>query len=159
MNRLITVRLATVGDVNQIATLSRDSIEHGLPWRWQPARVRKALRDRNTNVAVANDGTRLLGFGIMLYAEQDAHLLLFAVDPAFRRQGVGAMILEWLEDVARTVGLRRVLLECRRENEAARNFYGALGYHERRIVRRMYEGVEDGITLEKWLETPPEVPA
>jgi ribosomal protein S18 acetylase RimI-like enzyme len=43
-----------------------------------------------------------------------------------------------------------VLLECRRDNEAAREFYGALGYQEQVIVRGMY-GSEDGIRLEKWL--------
>jgi ribosomal protein S18 acetylase RimI-like enzyme len=53
--------------------------------------------------------------------------------------------------VARTAGVSRVLLECRRDNAAAREFYGELGYHERAIVRRMYSGLEDGITLEKWL--------
>jgi ribosomal-protein-alanine N-acetyltransferase len=151
MNPLITVRLATAGDVHEIARMSRDQIERGLPWRWNPDRVRRSLRNRNTNVAVARDDRRLLGFGIMLYTEEDAHLLLFAVEPVSRRRGVGAAILRWLEEIARTAGLRRVLLECRRENDAARNFYGALGYHERQIVRRMYEGVEDGITLEKWL--------
>jgi ribosomal-protein-alanine N-acetyltransferase len=116
--------------------MSRDQIEQGLPWRWNPERVRRALRDRNTNVAVAGEGRHLLGFGIMLYADEDAHLLLFAVDPAHRRQGIGAALLEWLET-------------------AARNFYGALGYHEQRIVRGMYSGVEDGITLEKWLVRDP----
>jgi ribosomal-protein-alanine N-acetyltransferase len=151
MNQLIIVRLATVDDANAIATLSRDQIEHGLPWRWTAERVRRALRDRNTNVAVASDGEKLVGFGIMLYADEDAHLLLFAVHPSWRRQGVGGALLNWLETVARTAGLRRVMLECRKENEPARNFYGSLGYHELLIVRRMYEGVEDGVTLEKWI--------
>jgi ribosomal-protein-alanine N-acetyltransferase len=117
--------------------------------------VRRCLRDPNINVAVAAEGRTLLGFGIMQYTDEDAHLLLFAVHPACRRQGVGAALLDWLEAVARTAGLRRVLLECRRDNEAARNFYGALGYHEQQIVRRMYEGVEDGIRLEKVLAPDP----
>lgn len=145
------IRLATAADAADIAALSRSAIERGLPWRWTPERVRYAMRDRNTNVAVARDGPVLLGFGIMRYAEEEAHLLLFAVHPAHRRRGVGAKLLDWLEAVARTAGLPRVVLECRRDNDAARNFYGALGYHERVIVKRMYSGVEDGIRLEKWL--------
>jgi ribosomal protein S18 acetylase RimI-like enzyme len=151
VNPPVAIRLATSADVPAIAAMSRDQVERGLPWSWTAGRVRYALRDRNVNVVVAGDGDRLLGFGIMLYADEDAHLLLFAVDPSCRRRGVGAAILNWLEVVARDAGLKRVLLECRRENEVARNFYGALGYHERTIVRRMYSGVEDGVTLEKWL--------
>ncbi|RYG72145.1 GNAT family N-acetyltransferase, partial [bacterium] len=138
-SRAVAVRLATGTDVNDIAAMSREEIEHGLSWRWTSERVRRQLRDRNTNVAVARGGEgSLLGFGIMSYADDDAHLLLFAVDPRWRRRGVGAAILGWLEDVARTAALPRVLLECRRDNDAAREFYGALGYQEQVIVRGMY---------------------
>jgi ribosomal-protein-alanine N-acetyltransferase len=147
----VQVRLADSADAPDIAAMSRDLIEHGLPWRWTAERVRRCIRKADINVVVARDDRVLRGFGIMQYAEDDAHLLLFAVHPGCRRQGVGAALLEWLEAVARTAGLRRVVLECRRENETARNFYGARGYHERVIVRRMYEGLEDGIRFEKWL--------
>jgi ribosomal-protein-alanine N-acetyltransferase len=150
------VRLATAADAAPVAAMSRDLIERGLPWRWTAPRVRACLKDRSVNVAVAVDGATLLGFGIMQYADEEAHLLLLAVDPRHRRKGVGTVLLGWLEAVAREAGIRRVLLECRRDNEGARNFYGSLGFHERRIVRRMYSGVEDGIRLEKWLaEAPP----
>lgn len=152
MTPLVDVRLATVADAEPIARLSRAHIEQGLPWRWTPERVARFVRDRDTNVAVAREsGERVAGFGIMQYAEDEAHLLLFAVHPRHRRQGVGTAILSWLEAVARTAGVSRVVLECRRGNVAARDFYGALDYHERAIVRRMYSGVEDGVTLEKWL--------
>jgi ribosomal protein S18 acetylase RimI-like enzyme len=150
----IQLRLATRRDVDDIAVMSRDLIEHGLPWRWSAERVLRSLRDRSTNVVVATGDETLLGFGIMKYCEQDAHLLLLAVSPAGRRQGIGTAILEWLEGVALTAGVKRVLLECRRGNATARNFYGTLGYHELKLVRRMYEGLEDGITLEKWLADP-----
>jgi ribosomal protein S18 acetylase RimI-like enzyme len=154
MTPSIAVRLATTADAMAIATMSRDLIEQGLPWRWTAPRVRACLRDSQMNVAVSMDEGVLLGFGIMLYADEEAHLLLFAVDSRHRRKGIGSALLEWLEVVAREAGIRRIALECRRENDAARNFYGALGYHERRIVRRMYSGVVDGIKLEKWLASP-----
>jgi ribosomal protein S18 acetylase RimI-like enzyme len=151
MGAAIPIRLARYGDVDDIASLSRAVVEHGLPWRWTPRRVRLALRSPDTNVAVARKGASLLGFGIMRYADDEAHLLLFAVDPAHRRRGVGTRVLEWLEAVAHAASLSRVVLECRRENDSARNFYGARGYHEQLIVERMYSGVEDGITFEKRL--------
>lgn len=150
----LTLRLATGAEAMQIAAMSRDLVEHGLPWRWTAPRIRACLRERSTNVAVALEEGSLVGFGIMKYADEEAHLLLFAVSARHRRKGIGAALLEWLEAVAREAGIRRVELECRRDNEAARNFYGVLGYHERLIVRRMYSGVVDGIRLEKWLSLP-----
>lgn len=149
------IRLATARDANAIAVMSRDQIEQGLPWRWTADRVRGCIRAPDINVLIADcEGRSLLGFGIMHYREEEAHLLLLGVTPRQRRRGVGAALVEWLEAVARTAGLTRVMLECRRDNESARNFYGALGYHEQMIVRRMYSGVEDGITLEKCIAAP-----
>ena len=46
----LTIRIATREDAPAIAALSRDEIEHGLPWTWREARVRNAIADPDTNV-------------------------------------------------------------------------------------------------------------
>ena len=38
-----------------------------------------AIRDPETNVVVAGESGAIIGFGIMFYPSEDAHLLLFAV--------------------------------------------------------------------------------
>jgi ribosomal-protein-alanine N-acetyltransferase len=145
------IRLATAADAADIAAMSRDLIERGLGWKWTQARVLGALRDRETNVAVMRDNDGLLAFGIMSYRDDAAHLLLFAVRESHRRRGVGSLLLRWLEDVARTAGIERIHVECRRTNLAARNFYGEHGYHEFVISKGYYGGVEDAIRFEKLL--------
>lgn len=147
----LTVRLATRDDAASIAAMSRDEIERGLPWSWTEGRVARAIANPETNVVVIGPVGALSGFGIMSYTGDEAHLLLFAVAAAHRRRGVGSAMLEWLERVAREAGVRRIRVECRRSNDAARNFYGELGYHESAIVRRYYRGLDDAITLEKHL--------
>jgi [ribosomal protein S18]-alanine N-acetyltransferase len=146
------IRLATGDDVRAIAALSRTEIEHGLPWRWTPPRVQRAVADARTNVCVAvpGDGS-LLGFGIMVYADDTAHLSLLAVDPVARRQGVGTGLLQWLEQVARVAGIVRVQLEARHDNAAALAFYRRHGYAQIGTVPGMYLGVADGVQLEKLL--------
>lgn len=147
----LSVRLATRDDAAAIAAMSRDEIERGLPWSWTETRVARAIADPETNVIVACPDGMLAGFGIMSYKSDEAHLLLFAVAANQRRRGVGSALLEWLERVARDAGVRRIRVECRRSNEAARNFYGEHGYHEASIVRRYYRGLDDAIALEKHL--------
>ncbi|NNU43417.1 GNAT family N-acetyltransferase [Ramlibacter montanisoli] len=148
------VRLAVPADAGAIAAMSREYIEHGLPWSWLPARVERAIRNPDTNVAVVDapdaPGT-LAAFGIMSYRESDAHLLLFAVHHRRRREGLGSALLLWLEEVARTGGARRIRVEARWDNVAARNFYSEHGYHERTLRKAMYSGTLDGVLLEKWL--------
>lgn len=145
------IRLATAADAAEIAAMSRDQIEQGLPWSWTEGRVRAAMRNRDTNVAVTGPTGALRAFGIMAYRDDVAHLLLFSVRPNYRRQGVGAELLRWLEAVAVTAGIGRIVVECRRDNSLARNFYGESGYHELAISRGYYRGLEDAIRLEKWL--------
>lgn len=146
-----SVRLATRVDAADIATMSRDEIERGLEWSWTEGRVLRAIANRDTNVAIVRERGDLIGFGIMAYREEAAHLLLFSVRSSHRRRGIGRLLLDWLERVAREAGIRRILLECRRDNTAARNFYAEHGYHELAIAKRYYQGVEDAIRLEKWL--------
>lgn len=148
----VPIRLATRADAAAIAELSRDAIEHGLPWRWTPPRVQRAIDDARTNVAVAREGAMLLGFGIMHYPADDAaHLQLLAVHAAQRRAGIGSALLAWLEAVAHAAGLQRIGLEARLDNVAGRCFYSEHGYHERSIVARLYSGRLDGVRMQKWL--------
>ena len=147
----VAVRFATPADAGAIARMSRDEIEHGLPWRWTPQRVAHSIGDPDTNVVVVDGRDGMAAFGIMFHADDDAHLLLLAVHHAAHRSGIGSAVLLWLENAARAAGARRIRVEARRDNPAARNFYGEHGYHERSIRPGMYSGVLAGIRMEKWL--------
>jgi hypothetical protein len=81
MTPYLQIALATRADAGEIAELSRTLIEHGLPWRWTPERVARTIAKPNVNAVVVRDKGGLSGFGIMEYLEDDAHLLLFAVQP------------------------------------------------------------------------------
>jgi len=142
------IRLALPQDAVRIATMSRDYVEDGLGWGWTPARVLRSIRDRATNVVVAECGADLAGFGIMKYLDDDAHLLLFAVKPEYRRRGVGSGLVTWLERTATTAGIELIFLETRATNTAAREFYAARGYRELATLPRYY-GSEDAVRIGK----------
>ena len=148
------VVIARPGDASAIAAMSRDLIEHEIEWRWRQERVTKAIGDPETNVAVVRREADLLGFGIMEYSDDEAHLVLFAVAKPNQRQGVGSALLRWLEAAARASGAQRIRVEARRENVAARCFYNEHGYHEQVLELRMYSKTVDGVRLEKWLRAP-----
>jgi len=147
----VIVRFATPADAQDIAAMSREYIEQGLPWRWRSARVARCIQDADTNVAVVGAPGALQAFGIMYHAQDDAHLLLFAVRASSQRQGIGSALLAWLEAATRASGASRIRVEARLDNDAARNFYNEHGYHERTINKAMYSGVLDGVHMEKWL--------
>jgi ribosomal-protein-alanine N-acetyltransferase len=143
------IGLAMPGDARSIAMMSRDLIEHGLSWRWTPPRILRVMRDPAINVAVAREKGQLAGFAIMQYKDDEAHLLLLAVDAAQRRKGIGRALMDWLEATALTAGTGCIYLEARASNAEARAFYSRLGYLEIADVPGLYSNNEDGVRFGK----------
>ena len=143
------IRLARLPDALGIAQMSRDFIEYGLGWSWDAARIARRIRHRATNVIVAEVGAELVGFALMEYADDEAHLLLFGVEPVYRRRGIASSLLAWLESTATTAGIELIFLEARATNAAARGFYAARGYREIAILPRYYSGREDAVRIGK----------
>ena len=81
----IALQLASRGDAQAIAALSRDFIECGLGWEYRPERIRELIAARDTVTLVARDGDRVIGFAIMSFGDEYAHLVLMAVRPAGQR--------------------------------------------------------------------------
>ena len=148
------VELAVAADALAISQLSRHAIEHGLSWSWTPQRVRRSIDDAATNVVVARQLGVLLGFGIMKYRDDEAHLLLLAVQVAHRRRGVASALYGWLEASARVAGAVSVQLEARARNIGARAFYRGQGFEEAGLRAGYYEGHEDAVRLVKRLIQP-----
>ena len=139
--------LARIADAPAIADLSRTLIETGLPWSWVPRRVEASIRHPETNVLVARVREGIAGFGIMRYGLEEAHLNLFAVDRAWRGQGMGRRLLEWLERPARVAGLARIVLEVRADNGGARAFYERLGYRTLALLPGYYRDRESALRM------------
>jgi ribosomal-protein-alanine N-acetyltransferase len=151
------IRLATHEDAAAIARMSRDLIEHGLGWSWTAPRVLRSIADRQTNVAVLPAPTGgLAGFGIMKYHDEEAHLLLLAVQRGLQRCGFGSSLVAWLEASAQVAGIGQIYLEARAANASARAFYQHLGYREIQQVEGYYSGREASVRLARdlWLQRP-----
>lgn len=148
------IALATAVDAAVIAGMSRSYIEHGLGWSWREPRVLHAIRDRTTNVAVMTQADTIIGFGIMQYRDDTAHLALFAILPSHRNRGLGSELVAWLEKPARIAGVERVRVEARADNAKALSFYRQLRFEPVKTVAGYYSGAIDAVRLEKRLGPP-----
>ena len=143
----LALRLARPAEAATIANLSRDLIEHGLRWRWTPMRVAASISDPQVNELVACIDPKIAGFAIMRYGDDDAHLDLLAVSPAYQRTGIGRQLLQWLEKCAVVAGIFRVALEVRAGNEGAHRFYERMGYRKLDQLPGYYQGVEAALRM------------
>ena len=146
-SRKLTLKLAAPADAATIAAMSRELIEAGLPWTWTPERVARNLAQPDTLVLTARDGVPLVGFAIMQFGDERAHLSLLAVRPDCQRQGVGRRMLEWLTASALTAGIASIHLELREANQGARRFYLQQGYAETVRIPGYYRGVETAVRM------------
>jgi ribosomal protein S18 acetylase RimI-like enzyme len=156
--RNITLRLAHVGDARTIAELSRDLIEHGLGWSWTRERVARNLSNPDTSAVVACESERLIGFAIMYFGDEAAHLNLLAVRSEYQRAGVGRRMFEWLRASALVAGIAVVRLELRAANRPGRAFYASLGFDETGHVPYYYSGREAALRMALRLRGGPQAP-
>jgi [ribosomal protein S18]-alanine N-acetyltransferase len=110
-------------------------------------RVEASIRAPDVNVLVAYIHGNMVGFAIMGYGDDDAHLDLLAVAPSYRRAGVGRRLLEWLETCALVAGIFSVTLEVREGNEGAHLFYKRMGYRTLRSLPGYYQGIEAALRM------------
>ena len=145
------LRAAHPSEASAIASMSRLQVEYGLNWRWTPTRVRRQIADKDTMVLVATRDGELAGFAIMKFGDLKAHLYLLAVEPRYRRGGIGAAMLAWLEKSCTTAGIQIVRLEVRADNQPALAFYKKLGYRNLGQLAGYYERRESAVVLGKTL--------
>lgn len=102
-------------------------------------------------VLVASVNGIIEGFAIMKFNDDDAHLLLLAVQPQSRQSGIGRALVDWLEKSCRTAGIQRIRLEVRASNDAARRFYEKQGFGLLSQVAAYYDQREAAVVMGKSL--------
>jgi ribosomal protein S18 acetylase RimI-like enzyme len=93
-------------------------------------------------------GERVVGFivGDRRRSEGVGWIATLGVDPAYRRRGVGARLLDRCEiDLA----VPRVRLTLRPTNLGARRLYDRAGYQQIDLWPRYYRNGEEGVVMEK----------
>ncbi|MGL6113288.1 MAG: GNAT family N-acetyltransferase [Rubrivivax sp.] len=149
----IRFRPARAHDARAIAAMSRDLIESGLGWKYDAHKVAGLIADPEVLALVACDAQGLTGFALMHFGDERAHLLLLAVQPHCRRQGVARGLMQWLLASAQVAGIAELSLELRAANEAARAFYRALGFADTGLVSGYYSNRESALRMSRSLRS------
>ena len=150
----VTFQFASRDDAPAIASLSRDLIEDGLGWQYRAERIRELIDDAETVTLAARGGESLIGFSIMTFGDERAHLVLLAVRPAYQRRGVARKLTQWLIESAATAGIASIHVELRARNKAAYAFYRAMAFAETLRLAGYYRGCETAIRMMRMLRAP-----
>lgn len=149
-------------DIDRIMAVMETAFDPAYGEAWSRRQVEDALMLGGCRIVlIGPDGTAptesepAAGFALLRAMFEEEELLLFAVDPRWRRRGLGGMMLEQVLATARADGRQRMLLEMRQGN-SAENLYRAHGFVPVGIRRHYYRtsGGErlDAITFSRAIE-------
>ena len=150
----VELSLASLRHAEMLAIMSRDLIEAGLGWGYRPERMAELIAARETTTLVAHERTRCVGFAVMTFGEERAHLVLLAVRPSHRRRGIARRMMSWLLDSAATAGMASIHLELLEDNVSARAFYRALEFAETMRLPGYYSGRKAAVRMIRMLRDP-----
>jgi ribosomal-protein-alanine N-acetyltransferase len=134
-----------IGDLPAVLEIERASFRTP----WPPHAYRTELEtNRLATYLVARIDGRVVGYGGMWLMVDEAHITTFAVDPAWRRQGIGERLLMAMLDIAIARGAREATLEVRLSNMAARRLYEKYGLRPVGVRPRYYsDDQEDALVM------------
>lgn len=92
----------------------------------------------------------VIGYGVMMAAAKEAHLLNLSIDPNWQRKGYGRCLLLHFIEAARQADARQMLLEVRLSNFVGRSLYFSMGFYSVAIRPGYYpakRGREDAILM------------
>jgi ribosomal-protein-alanine N-acetyltransferase len=116
---------------------------------WPEYAYRQELEtNRMAHYIVARVAGEVVGFAGIWLMVDEAHVTTFAVDPQWRRQGIGSHMILALLRMSRTLGARRGTLEVRLTNLAARKLYERFGFRPVGVRPRYYtDNGEDALIM------------
>jgi N6-L-threonylcarbamoyladenine synthase len=129
----VEIRSARAEDAAEIARVAKRTLSEA----WSE----DALR------AVLERPEWIVGYAIGQRVLDEIEIQTIAVEPEWRRSGLGRKLVEWMLARARAEGAVRAALEVRRSNAAARLLYEGLGFQAEGVRPRYYSDGDDALLL------------
>ncbi len=138
-------------DMNEVLRIEGASFE----FPWTEDDFVNCLRQRNCIGMVAEHDERAIGFMIYELHKSRLHVINFAVDPRYRRRGVGTQMLQKL--VGKLSHQRRcsILLEVRETNLQAQLFFRENLFRAVSVIRDFYDDTTEDAYLMQYSHSAP----
>lgn len=116
----------TLDDLPEVMAIEK--VAYSAPW--SEAVYRQELRNERAYFDLVKYRGKILGYSGMWYLANEVHIGTLATHPVARRKGIGELLLLNIIDRAHKLASKRVTLEVRPSNQAARKLYTKYGFRE-----------------------------
>lgn len=143
----IIIREAQPGDYAKIAELNKNEMGYDFPVEDTKRKLNCLLEEKSQKIFVAVADGEVKGYihandYDVLYAPHLKDIMGIAVASGYRRNGIGKLLLNAVEDWARSTGACGVRLVSGTERTGAHSFYETCGYtssKEQKNFKKIFE--------------------
>ncbi|GAB5371232.1 hypothetical protein AAMO2058_001561800 [Amorphochlora amoebiformis] len=114
---------------------------------WERGSLQGEIESESVVLAEGTEG-EIVAFMVLWLVLDQLEIGNLFVSPRHRRKGVGGKLLDHIIKDGRTQGAKKIILEVRESNVAARNLYSRAGFGEAGRREKYYGGVEAAILME-----------
>ncbi len=133
--KMPVIRKIEEQDIEAVAALERAAFSG--PWSAKELAITAGQKHAYILVAMQDD--KFAGYCIVYHVLDEAEIARIAVEPSFRRQGVGRHLLDAVMEECRAQDISRLLLDVRESNHGARTFYSRNGFREDGMRKNFYD--------------------
>lgn len=123
----IIVEKITKNNINLIDDIYSLSLKCFYTDSWNKVSLKDTALSENGNILVALLDNKLVGF-IVNSCHYDCDLYLIAVENQYRKNGIGNILINNLIHYCKSRFIKKIILEVRKSNTNAINFYKNIGF-------------------------------
>jgi ribosomal-protein-alanine N-acetyltransferase len=137
--------------MTDVLRIENASFEHA----WTGDNFKSCLGQCNAIGVIAEYNYQVIGFMIYELHKGTIHLINIAVDPEFRRHGIGSQMVRSVINKLPQQKREAIILSVRESNLSAQLFFKRIGFHAVGVDRKFFEDVnEDAYNFRFQLERP-----
>lgn len=140
------IRAMRLEDLEQVEALEQRCFDD--PWTLDSLRYELEGNPFSTPYVLIDDQEqKIIGYAHLWITFEQAQLANIAIDPLYRKQNKGSVLLKHLIEVARAQECETMTLEVRTSNQAAIALYEKFGFSPINVIKRYYSNGEDAILM------------
>ena len=142
------IRTMTAADLDEVLAIEQASF----PLPWKRDHFLHEIAAPHSYPFVAECCGVVAGYVCLTSLFEASQILDIAVAPTQRGNGIAVALMDFVIGLAREKGAEVLELEVRATNTAAISLYERLGFSRCGLRARYYEGVDDAVQMEKYLQ-------
>lgn len=119
---------------------------------WPASRFKYYVQHQPEGFVVAEVSDKVVGYVVGSITDQKGKIASIAVDPKYRREGVGQQLAAWILNYFKEKKIRQVQAEARTTNEGSIRFFQSFHFEIVETLKKYYPDGADAYLMELKLD-------